>query len=310
MKFRRAIALSGVLALGLWHFATVAYGQATATNITGLYYTGVDANNNLVAQGTQSPSSAWKVTSAYVNGTAYNGSSTTYTGKSYVISSSLINPGDTQNTGSAQWVVAPGASTAQTGGTVNAGGDFLPGDVKTGSGAYNNSAYFVYQLAFTITGTGSGTISGNTSNIQISMTLAADDTYSVYVNPAGAMTFNGSGTLATGGTTAAATLSANAWQNTTAINLGNSTNNGGVNNASFVIGTNYIDVVVANTNSGVSGSNTNSLLLNPSGLLVYQTSAATINGHPVPEVTAWLPVAVAIGLFGLRRFRRDSPLPA
>jgi hypothetical protein len=274
----------------------VAPAQAgTASNITGLYYTGNDSSGGLAAGGTQDAN--WQVTYARVNGTNYTGTST-YTGSAYVLSSSYIDAAYVDNTATAQWITAPGARTAATGGTANIGGDYLPGNGTTGT----NSAYYAYRLAFTITGTGSGTI---TNNIQIAMTLAADDAYTVYVNPASGPTVNNSGVINTGGTAASASGTA-AWGNTTAIALGNSTAGGGVNNSTFRIGTNYIYVVVANTNSltGSSGSNA----LNPSGLLVYQVgSGITIDGRVVPETGTILPVVVALGLFGWRRFRRRKP---
>ena len=61
-------------------------------------------------------------------------------------------------------------------------------------------------------------------------------------------------------------------------------------------------VVVDNTNSQTGSSS--STALNASGLLVYQTSEATINGHPVPEVATWLPLVGVIGCYGLVVLRR------
>jgi hypothetical protein len=76
-----------------------------------------------------------------------------------------------------------------------------------------------------------------------------------------------------------------------------------------VIGTNYIYVVVDNTNS-VSGSTT-ATTLNPSGLIVYQVgSAVNITKTPIPEVGTMLPIVGALGLFGLRLWRRRSANPA
>ncbi|MDI1251248.1 MAG: hypothetical protein PSV13_20465 [Lacunisphaera sp.] len=276
-----------------WWAATAQAG--TASNITGLFYTGNDSSGGLAAGGTQDAN--WQVTYARVNGTNYAGTST-YTGSAYVLSSSYIDAAYVDNTATAQWITAPGARTAATGGTANIGGDYLPGNGTTGT----NSAYYSYRLAFTITGTGSGTI---TNNIQIAMTIAADDAYTVYVNPASSPTVNNSGVISTGGTAASASGTA-AWGNTTSIALGNSTAGGGVNNSTFRIGTNYIYVVVANTNSQTGSSGSSSL--NPSGLLVYQVgSGITIDGRPVPETGAILPVVVALGLFGWRRFRRRKP---
>jgi len=270
----------------------------SATNVTGLYYTGTNSSGGLAAGGATDAN--WKVTYALVNGATYTGTST-YTGSAYVLSSSYIDAAYTPNTSSAQWITAPGASTAQTGGTTNIGGDYLPGNGTQGT----NSAYYVYRLAFTVSGTGGGTV---TNNIQISMTIAADDSYAVYVNPASSPTVNSSGVISAGGTNSSAS-GTSAWNNTTSFALGNSTSGGGVNNSSFVIGTNYIYVVVANTNSqtGTNGSNA----LNPSGLLVYQVgSGVTIDGKVIPEVGSYLPVVAALGIFGWRRLRRrgtDAP---
>lgn len=263
----------------------------SATDITGLYYTGQNSSGGLAAGGTTDAN--WRVTYARVNGSG--STSSVYTGAAYVLSSSYIDAAYVPNTGNAQWITAPGASTSATGGTTNIGGDYLPGNGTSGT----NSAYYVYRLAFTISGTGSGAV---TNNIQISMTIAADDAYTVYVNPASAPTVNNSGSINSGGTTASAS-GTSAWNNTTSFTLGNNSSGGGTNNAGFVIGTNYIYVVVANTNSQ-TGSNS-STALNPSGLLVYQVgSAMTIDGKPIPEAGTWMPLALALGLFGWRRFRR------
>lgn len=279
-------------------FGTLVFA-GSATDVSGLYYTGDNAAGGLATGGTAD--AHWTTTYALVNGTTYTGS-TTYTGASYVLSSSYIDAAYTPNTSSAQWITAPGASSASTGGTANVGGDYLPGNGTSGT----NSAYYVYRLAFTISGTGSGTV---TNNIQISMTIAADDSYAVYVNPASAPTINTSNpynyTISSGGTAASAS-GTSAWNNTTSFALGNSTASGGTNDATFVIGTNYIYVVVANSNSqtGVNGNTA----LNPSGLLVYQVgSGITIDGHKViPEAGTWMPVVAALGLFGWRRLRRRS----
>lgn len=269
-------------------FVSPAYA-GSATDIGGLYYTGVDSSGHLISDG--STDSVWTVTYALVNGVNYTGNST-YSGASYVIGASHIDGAYVPNSSSSKWITAPGASTAATAGTVNVGGDYLPGNGTTGT----NSAQYVYRLAFTVVGTGSGTV---TNNVSISLTLAADDQYKVYVNP----TINANGSVNTGSTLAGSAT--NAWSNTSAIYLQNFTDVNSSNDASFVIGTNYIYVVVDNTNSatGTSGSSA----LNPGGLLVYQVGAvATINGNPVPEVGTWLPVAGALGLFGWRRFRRRA----
>jgi hypothetical protein len=260
----------------------------TATNITGLYYTGLQSNGNLQAAGSQDAN--WNVTYASTNGgTSAN---TTYEGAAYIISGAQIaSSGYTQNTSTAQWITPPGA-TQSNGTAPNTGGDFAPGNGTTTP----NEGIYIYTLAFTITGTGAAgtTVNGALSQIQITMTLAADDQYSVYVNPAG------NGTSAPAGPAAASATSA--WSNTTAIDLQNFNGSGGTNNSTFKIGTNYIVVVVDNTNSATGSSGSNAT--NATGLLVYQTSEATINGHPVPEVATWLPLVGVMSCYGLILIRR------
>jgi hypothetical protein len=260
----------------------------TASTIYGLYYTGLTSSGSLAAAGTQAAD--WNVTYASTNGgTSAN---TTYEGAAYVISpSSITGSGYTPNTSGAQWITAPGAALSGAGDSPNTGGDFLPGNGNTGS----NEGVYIYTLAFTIAGTGApGTVVNSAnSKIQITMTMAADDQYSVYVNP------TGNGTKIPTGTAAA--TATDAWNNTTSFTLQNY-GGGGADNSTFVIGTNYIVVVVDNTNS-ITGSST-STALNASGLLVYQTSAATINGAPVPEVASWLPLLGVLGCYGLVVIRR------
>jgi hypothetical protein len=256
-----------------------------ANNITGLYYTGLASNGALQTGGSQDAN--WNVTYASING----GTSTSATneGAAYVINpSSVSGSGYTPNTTTAQWITAPGASPSAAGGSLNTGGDFLPGNGNMGA----NEGIYIYTLAFQITGTGAaGT--AVTNKVQITMTLAADDQYSVFVNP------TGNGTSQPGGTASATDL--NAWSNTTQITLQNYTT-ANPDNASFVIGTNYLVVVVDNTNSitGAAGSNP----LNASGLLVYQTGAAEINGAPIPEVATWLPLLGVFGCYGFIVLRR------
>lgn len=100
----------------------------TATNIFGLYYTGTDSSGALLAGGAADLN--WTVTHASSNG----GSSTnnTHMGSADVVSDTYIDAGWTQNTSSSKRIVAPGARTAATGGTVNVGGDFLPGNGERG----------------------------------------------------------------------------------------------------------------------------------------------------------------------------------
>lgn len=265
-------------------------GAGTATSVYGLYYTGVNDQYGLLTNGTDSH---WDVSYARVNGTG--STSSAYTGTSYVVSGTYIDGGWVPNSSTSRWITAPGASTAGTGGTTNIGGDDLPGNGTTNV----NSAYFVYHLTFQITGTGSGTVS---NNVAISLTIAADDQYAVYVNPGSTPTVDAAGAITAGSAVSATGFSA--WNNTTSIGLQNF-GSGAANNAKFKIGANDLYIVVANTNSQ-TGQN-NSTALNPSGLLVYQVGAtATIGGTPVPEVGAVLPVFAAVGMFGWRRFRRGS----
>lgn len=279
MSFRSVRPLLPLLAL---LGAGVIAHAGSATGVSGLFYTGVNNSGGLLSGGAQD--SHWSVVYADVANTLYSGSST-YTGNSYVVSNSYIDSAWVQNTGSAQWIVPPGARNGS--GTANVGGDLLPGNGTTG----NNDATYVYQLAFTISGTGSGTV---TNRISINLTIAADDQYTIYVNP---VISNGQITSASSGSRT------NAWNNTDAEYLQNYTDANSAANSNFVIGTNYIWVVVNNTNS-ITGSS-NSTSLNPSGLLVYQVgSAVLIDGKPIPEVGSILPVLGAIGLFCLRRFRR------
>ena len=285
MKLSRPLSWLAALTLA---FAFGAIARAgTATDITGLYYTGINSSGGLLAGG--STDSNWTVTYASTNGGSSQ--SNTYKGSAYVVSSTYIDAGWTQNTGSAQWIVAPGARTSATGdsSTANLGGDFLPGNGDTGS----NNGIFVYTLAFNITGTGSGTV---TNDISISLTISADDQYRIYVNPSGNGTSVPTGTAAGSGN--------NAWNNTSSVTLQNGTNDTGTSgNSIFKIGTNYLTIVVENTNSitGSSGSSAR----NPSGLLVYQVgSAALIDGRPIPEVGAWLPILGALGLYGVVFWRR------
>jgi hypothetical protein len=291
--------LSAISALCLWCAGSVR-GQL-ASNITGLYYTGMNSSTALLAGGAQDP--LWQVTYAKIAGTSYSSpykttpTATTYTGDSYVITPGIIaGQNYVQNTATAEWITAPGAQT-QTGGTasVNTGGNYLPGNGNSGT----NEGVFVYTLAFQITGSGTaGTLV--TNSISISLTIAADDQASIYVNPSG----NGS-SLPTG--TAAYSVTS-AWTNTTAATLQNGTDHTGTSgNSKFYIGTNYLTVVVDNTNS-ITGSST-ATAINPSGLLVYQVgSAMTIDGNPiqgvVPEVGTWLPIAGALGMFGWGCWRR------
>lgn len=262
----------------------------TATNVTGLYYTGIDSSGGLAAGGTVD--AHWDVTYASTNGGSNRNS--TYQGSAYVVdNSNVVGSGWTQNTASSQWIVAPGAQDPNDGNAVNSGGDFLPGNGSSGS----HEGIYVYTLAFTIVGTGSGTV---TNRVSIGITISADDQYAIYVNPSGNGASVPTGTAAASGTSA--------WDNSTSATLQNGTN-GTNGNSIFKIGTNYLVIVVDNTNS-VSGSSS-STTTNASGLLVYQVgSAITINGSPIPEEGTWLPIIAAMGLYGAfawRRRRQNRP---
>jgi len=216
---------------------------------------------------------------------------TAFEGNAYVVDPSFVTTvAWVQNTANAQWITAPGALD-YTDGTYNSGGSYLPGNGTSGT----NNAIYVYTLAFTITGSGSGTV---TNHLSISMTLAADDELKLYVNPSG----NGQ-SLPTG--TAAFSVGAGAWNNT----VSKSIDNYSLNNATFKIGTNYLVAVVENTDSH-SGSDA-STNWNAGGFMMYQVgSLAIIDGKPIPEMAPWMPIAGALGLYGLvacyRRRRQPS----
>ena len=290
-----------VLLAWLWAAAAPLPGQ-TVTGIAGVYNTGETTTGTLVAQGSVISSGFWHVTYASTNGGT--NSSSTYQGNAYVISGT--GTGYTPDTSTAEWIVAPGASTSTSHTTgssyVNLGGNNLPGN-GTGSGSGTNQGVYVYTLAFTITGTGSaGTTI--TSAMSIDMTLAADDGYNVFVNPEG-IGVNPTGSPLTTYTVApAATDTAGAWSDTTQVVLSNGTNG----NSIFAIGTNYISVIVDNTNN--LGSSSSSSAWDQSGFLDYNSAAfigtqeVLSNGRVVPEVTPWLPLVGAAALCGVFYLRR------
>ena len=278
----------------------------SATNVSGLYYTGLSGSGALQSGGGRD--AHWDVINAYVGGARFGGESTyTSLAGAYVLSSTANSGGTANyidaayvpNTSSAQWITAPGAMTSVTGGTVNVGGDNLPGNGTTGT----NIATFVYQLPFTIAGTGTGVV---TNVISMSLTVAADDAYEIYVT-SNALKMSAGGAVTA--QYAASGSGTNAWNNTTSLTL---TNSGAGANTTFNIGINYLTVVVHNSN-GVTGDSL-SAANNASGLLMYQVGAvATIDGRPVPEVGTWLPLFGAVGLyaaFAWRRGRTNNPLQA
>ncbi len=287
--------------------AVVGFGWAQvscaglATDINGLYYTGINNAGSLLAGGATDPH--WSVTYARANGVSGNA---TYQGAAYVVSSTANSSAATnyidyawvQNTATAQWITTPGAQNPS--GTSNVGGVLLPGNGTTGT----NRAQYIYTLGFNVSGTGSGTI---TNAIVIDLTIAADDQYSIYVNP----TLNANGSIAAGQTPAFTRLSA--WTNTTSATLQNGTNGTGTSgNSVFVVGTNRLVVVVDNTNS-VTGTST-ATAINPSGFLMYQVGAlATIDGRPVPEpgtLASFGAVGLFAGLLTWRRRRRAAAASA
>ena len=288
--------------------ADVAWGQ-TATGISGLYNSGQKPTGGLISGGTQVQGSASAPTSTsgwYVDYSSKNGghtSVTNYDGDAYAISSADIPSSYTDATGSAEWITAPDAVT-NAGNDPNSGGDYLPGN-GIGDGSSSNEGLYAYTLAINITGSG-GVGTTVTTPLVIDMTIAADDGYSVYVNPQGA-NVNPTGAPSSYTASASATDIQGQWTNTTNLKLDNGTT-GSNGNAVFYIGTNYITVLVDNTNS--INTTSSSTTLNASGLLVYQTEAfdngaeVMANGSVVPEVTPWLPLLGAVALYGFFWARR------
>lgn len=302
MNWLRHPIFLAILALSLG-MARLAAG--TATDISGLQYTGYD--NGVLLPG-NSTDPEWAVTYANVEGVNYHGNSQ-YTGAAYVVDDSpYISAEDyVQNTGYSEWITAPGATTTNSGTTTsNSGGNYLPGNGTSGT----NSAEFIYTMTFSITGTGSGTV-GN--QVAISLTIAADDDYAIYVNGATNTNTHSStyGDLLS--TDTSSVTGSNAWTNSSMAWLANYNSSSFSSDAGFVIGTNTISIVVTNSNE-ISGSTTQTIS-DPSGLLVYEVGGEgmLVNGSPVPEVGAWLPVAGALGLVGIltwQRRRRPAPVSA
>jgi hypothetical protein len=203
-----------------------------------------------------------------------------------------------KNVNNAQWIVPPHATSVTTyasGTQGQTGYDAVPGNGTTGP----NAASYVYALTFNIAGDNVG--STVTNQVSISLTLAADDQASVYVNP----TLVG-GAIDTANSTLAGFVS-NAWTNTQTITLQNFADASNADNAVFKIGANTLLIKVDNTNS-ITGSS-NLTTSNPSGLLMYQTSnAITITGKPVPEVGAWIPLLVGFGWLVRARIRARKHL--
>ena len=235
----------------------------TATDITGLYYTG-----GSLSAGSVDPN--WNVTYASTNGGQSTNS--TYIGDAYVIDPNAfagngLAGGWINNTNDAQWIVAPNAVFSTNGNGVYG----LPGNGTT-KGWNSNMGVYLYTLKFNITGDNVG--STVTNHVAISLTLAADDQWSVYINP------QGNGASLPNGTPAAYDYTS-AWLNTTSVTLANYGTN---NNSVFKIGDNYLVVRVDNTNSITTQSS--STTTNPSGLFLYQSSSdwEKIDGKVVPEL--------------------------
>jgi hypothetical protein len=250
----------------------------TATSVSGLYNTGISTNGSLLATAAQDPS--WTVTYASTNGGA--NAATAYEGISYVIDPNVAQTSKyTPNTSNAQWITAPGAVV--DGSTrPNRGGDFLPGNGNSGA----NEGIYIYKLTFNIAGSGSpGTVVTNGVSIQIA--IAADDQYSIYVNPQN----NSNGSINKTISSPSVSTLTSAWNNTEIDTL----QNYGSNNAVFVIGTNTIEIEVDNTNTINGPSNSNAW--NASGLLVYQSSAdwTVVGPKPVvPELSTFIMVGVML----------------
>jgi len=253
--------------------------QATATGASGIYGTGFTTGGTAITQGTTSASAAWSVTGDIASGA----SASKFLGTSYVVLGSVVsNDGFAANQSTGSWVTAPGASTTagsypnsdSTG--LNAGGIYLPGEgtsyASNGSGGFYQEGVYVYTLTFTITGT--GTAGQSVSNFKLNLSAAADDTFSVYVNP------TTSGGLPT---SAAAYTSSSSYAAMTSTNI-SLTSNGST--ADFKQGTNSLEFVVDNT-ANVTGASSDNQTTG-SGLLVYSLTAA------VPEVLPWMPAAGAI----------------
>lgn len=256
----------------------------TATDIQGLYYTGLNSNSGLQNPGTQE--AHWEVTYASTNGGVSE--NTQYEGMAYVMSSQYAGGNYVSNTSSAQWITAPNAVTSS--GITNAGGVYLPGN---GNAYGNNSSLgiYIYTLAFNIIGSGRSV----SNSVKITLTVAADDNVKLYVNPVGNGQYIPIET--------AALEFDSAWSNTAVGVLANYTSTDTTNNATFKIGTNYLVAVVENTNNKQYSSTDQ--YLNASGFMLYQNSAGLmINNKVVPETWTWLPMVgafTAYGLIGLRK---------
>lgn len=275
-SFRKFIGLAALIG------ANIGYGQVPVS-ISGLYNTGETASQGLTSSGAVS---FWSVTYASSNGGST--ANTTFEGTPYVISPSAVTAsGYTPSTSTAEWIIAPGASTSAshtTGKTyVNVGGNYLPGN-----GTGTNEGIFVYSLQFTITRAGLATGAVIVDPLVINMTIAADDGYTVYMNPLG---YNVAPTTKPSTyNTSVISLPQGQWNATSQVAINTS-------NATFYNGTNYLTIVVDNTN-GIAGASS-STTWNESGILDYNITAFNgtteiwSNGRPiVPE----LPTGIQTGI--------------
>jgi hypothetical protein len=234
---------------------------------------------------------AWTVTYASTNGGAT--AATGFEGTSYVINTTNTTYGTqypappwAANTTSAEWITAPGAYWAVSGGTtgngaVNAGGDGLPGygtDTTALSYTASTSVIYVYTTTFTITG--NATAGTAITGLTMQLSVAGDNTFAVFVNPSNTAT-------ALAQSTAKFVAPSNAY---TYAPLNVSLSSG------FVVGVNTISIEVQNA----GGSN--SISTNFSGVMVYGS-----NFIGAPEVGSWVPVAAAALLYALWAWRRARP---
>lgn len=202
---------------------------------------------------------AWKVTGAYTNGSANN------------VSASLTayTGGSYTSTFNGQAVL----NTNQASGywiTNQTSGKWIVTPYTNDSSQHLYAGYYAYQLTFTIGGTGSGAV----SNFSLTMSAAADNAFYVYVNP----------TETTGGMPDFGQTPATGYADTGSYTPG-STVTLNSSNANFNIGSNTLVFVVYNNNTSLNN--------NSSGLIVYG-----LTGY-VPEVSPWIPIAGAIGTYGL-----------
>jgi hypothetical protein len=280
--------MNRIIGLILFGFLLCSFSTArggTASTVSGLYFTGVDDNNKVAGAG--ATDSHWKVTYATTDGGATVNNTYVGNGTAYIVNNGNNDSGWVDKT-NAQWIVPPNAASTDT----------FPGNGTSGA----NAASFIYTLSFTIVGNVGDNANGSvvTNQTSITLTLAADDQASVYVNP----TLNANGSINSSSKLGGSIASA--WKNTQTITLQNYDDGTHSNNAVFKIGLNTLVIQVDNTNSQTGDSL--STQLNASGLLVYQTGAATVIGtKPAPEVAVWLPIVGALGLFCWRRSRTSKP---